>query len=121
MASATALSNCVMKSALKARLLGTKEFPIRIGLKPPSGSSAILNMDHFQKFVKEWKSFHHQGLVQWSVKSYRDLSEQVIPTFVVIDSTFSPILFPHIITENQNGRNLPFSNSLENRSGRCSV
>lgn len=79
--------------SLKARLLGTKGFPIRIGLKPPDGSSAILNMDHFQKFVQEWKSFHHQDLVQWSVKNYRDLSEQDIPIFVVIGSIQDLIRF----------------------------
>lgn len=72
--------------SLKARLLGTKEFPIRLGLKPPSGSSALADMVHFQRFVDEWKSFPQQDLIQWSTKTFRDLAEQLIPTFVVIDT-----------------------------------
>lgn len=73
-------------TSLKARLLGTKEFPIRLGLKPPSGSSALADMVHFKRFVDEWKSFPQQNLIQWSTKTFRDLAEQLIPTFIVINS-----------------------------------
>ena len=37
-------------ATLKARLAGTKEFPICLGLKPPSGSAALADMAHFQQF-----------------------------------------------------------------------
>ena len=73
-------------ASLKARLSGTKEFPIRLGLKPPKGNSASADMAHFQRFVDEWKVFPHQDLVQWSTKTFRDLAEQLIPTFIVIHS-----------------------------------
>ncbi|MCT8351779.1 Wadjet anti-phage system protein JetD domain-containing protein [Photorhabdus kayaii] len=72
--------------SLKARLLGIKAFPIRVGLKPPKGNSAILDIVHFQRFIDEWKSFPHQDVVEWSSKNFRELSEQRIPTFVVIES-----------------------------------
>ncbi len=73
-------------ASLKARLSGTKEFPIRLGLKPPKGNSALADMLHFQRFINEWKTFPHQDLVQWSTKTFRDLAEQRIPTFIVITS-----------------------------------
>lgn len=80
-------------SSLKARLSGVRKFPIRVGLKPPNGRSAISDMVHFQRFVGEWKSFPHQDLVQWSSKSFRDLSDQVIPAFLVIRSIEELIRF----------------------------
>lgn len=73
-------------ASLKARLSGTKEFPIRLGLKPPNGNSALTDMAHFQRFVDEWRVFPHQDLLQWSTKTFRDLAEQLIPTFIVIYS-----------------------------------
>lgn len=80
-------------SSLKARLLGARKFPIQVGLKPPNGRSAISDMVHFQRFVGEWKSFPQQDLVQWSSKSFQDLSDQVIPTFVVLRSIEELIRF----------------------------
>ncbi|NHB96963.1 DUF3322 domain-containing protein [Photorhabdus stackebrandtii] len=80
-------------SSLKARLLGSKAFPVRVGLKPPRGRSAISDMVHFQRFVDEWKSFPYQDLVEWSSKNFRELSEQRIPTFVAIESVQHLIQF----------------------------
>ncbi|MBS9434780.1 DUF3322 domain-containing protein [Photorhabdus hainanensis] len=74
------------RSSLKDRLLGNKAFPIRVGLKPPKGNSAILDIAHFQRFIDEWRSFPYQDVVEWSSKNFRELSEQRIPTFVVIES-----------------------------------
>lgn len=73
-------------SSLKARLSGARNFPIKVGLKPPNGRAAISDMIHFQRFVEEWRSFQHQDLVQWSSKSFRELSDQVLPTLLVIHS-----------------------------------
>ncbi|KMJ44061.1 hypothetical protein AB204_16375 [Xenorhabdus khoisanae] len=73
-------------SSLKARLLGAKPFPIRISLKPPSGAFALSDLTHFQRVVNEWKSFPHQEMVLWSSKRFRELSEQVVPIWVVIES-----------------------------------
>lgn len=73
-------------SSLKARLLGLKAFPIRIGLKPPNGRSALLSLDHFQQFVDDWKVFPHQDIVRWTFKNFRDLPNQKIPTTLEIAS-----------------------------------
>ena len=80
-------------ATLKARLLGEKEFPIRLGLKPPSASLALANMGHFQKFVGEWQGFKHQKFIQWSTKNFRDLAAQNIPTFITLNSIEDLIIF----------------------------
>ncbi|CDL79527.1 DUF3322 domain-containing protein [Xenorhabdus cabanillasii] len=80
-------------SSLKARLLGAKPFPIRIGLKPPSGAFALSDLTHFQRVVSEWKSFPYQEMVLWSSKKFRELSEQVIPILVVLESMQQLIKF----------------------------
>ncbi len=73
-------------ASLKARLLGEKPFPIRLGLKAPNGHSALLNIEHFQRFIAEWKSFSYQEMLQWEAKNFRNFSEQIIPTFLVVNS-----------------------------------
>ncbi len=71
---------------LKARLSGQKPFPIRIGLKPPTGKSAITDMRHFQKYVQQWRSYSQQKFVQWEKRNYRILSEQQVPKFFVLEN-----------------------------------
>ncbi|MDR0218666.1 MAG: DUF2220 family protein [Enterobacteriaceae bacterium] len=78
---------------LKARLLGAKPFPMRIGLKPPSGACALSDLAHFQRVVSEWKLFPHQEMVQWSSKKFREISEQVIPVGLEISSMQQLITF----------------------------
>ncbi len=80
-------------ASLKGRLSGAKEFPIRLGLKPPKANAALADMAHFQEFIYKWKAFPHQELIQWSTKTFRDLSEQLIPAFIVIPSIQSLITF----------------------------
>ncbi len=73
-------------AGLKARLLNKKPFPIRIGLKPPAGRSAIADMSHFQKYIKEWRAYSPQKNIEWEVRNYRALSEQNIPGFFVLNN-----------------------------------
>ena len=73
-------------ASLKARLLGEKAFPLRIGLKPPNGHSALSDVEHFLRFIAEWKAFPHQEMVQWEIKSFRNFSDQNVPTFIVVNS-----------------------------------
>ncbi|WAR44945.1 DUF3322 domain-containing protein [Methylomonas rapida] len=68
-------------TGLKARLLNDKPFPIRIGLKPPTGQLAVGDMEHFQKFIGQWRSFAAQHLIEWETRNYRVLSEQTLPKF----------------------------------------
>ena len=70
---------------LKARILGHKPFPIRIGLKPPTGKAAIADMAHFQNFVQQWRSDPQQEFIQWETRSYRTLSEQQLPRFFILN------------------------------------
>ena len=73
-------------AGLKARLLNRKPFPIRIGLKPPAGRSAIADMAHFQKFIGEWRSYSSQKNIQWESRRYRALSEQTVPKFFILEN-----------------------------------
>jgi len=71
---------------LKARMLGERKFPIRLGLKPPNGRQAASNMAHYLNFVASWKTFPYQDLVRWETKNWRKLNEQILPTFLIIPS-----------------------------------
>ena len=71
---------------LKARLLNRKPFPIRIGLKPPAGRSAIADMAHFQKFIGQWRSYSPQKTIQWESRRYRTLAEQTVPKFFILEN-----------------------------------
>jgi hypothetical protein len=73
-------------ASLKARLLGEKPFPLRIGLKPPAGNAVLDDLGHFQAFVKAWRSFPAQELIEWRIKSYRTISHQEVPTHFSIAS-----------------------------------
>jgi len=73
-------------AGLKARLLNRRPFPIRIGLKPPSGRSAIADMAHFQAFINEWRAYSAQKTIQWESRRYRALSEQTVPTFFILEN-----------------------------------
>jgi len=71
---------------LKARILDRKPFPIRIGLKPPTGKAAITDMAHFQKFVQQWRAYPQQDFIQWETRNYRALSEQQLPRFFILNN-----------------------------------
>ena len=73
-------------AGLKARLLDHKPFPIRIGLKPPTGRSAMQDLAYFQKNIDEWRSFSCQNFVEWETRTYRKLSTQKVPKFFVLKS-----------------------------------
>lgn len=73
-------------ATLKARLLGKKNFPLRINLKPPNGVSALDNINHFHHFVSQWQQFPLWELVHWQTKNLLHLSEQTIPTALELHS-----------------------------------
>jgi len=74
------------EAGLKSRLLNRKPFPVRVGLKPPAGHSAIADMAHFQKFVAEWEAYSPQKNVQWESRRYRALAEQRLPVFFTLEN-----------------------------------
>jgi len=66
-------------ATLKSRLLGEKHFPLRIGLKPPSGDTVLDDLGHFRTFVKAWREFPLQELIEWKARNYRTISSQDVP------------------------------------------
>lgn len=72
------------EAALRARLTGDKAFPLRIGLKPPQGNSAVQNLEHFRHFVAAWQRFSQPELVEWESRTYRKISRQDVPVALVI-------------------------------------
>lgn len=71
---------------LKARLSGEKKFPIRLGLKPPSGKRALSDMAHYLAYVNAWKKFSFPHMVQWETKNFQKLPDQSIPVALVVPS-----------------------------------
>lgn len=76
---------------LKSLLTENTEFPIQISLKPPKGNAALNNIIHFQEFVNSWKSFCEQAEYEsnqvnvcWDTVTFRSLSEQKVPTYLII-------------------------------------
>lgn len=78
---------------LKGLLTGKKPFPLRISLKPPRGKAALADMGHLQTYVKQWRDYPYQPLVQWEAKTFRDLDEQRLPVAVVIPTVKALIQF----------------------------
>ncbi|WP_198292183.1 Wadjet anti-phage system protein JetD domain-containing protein [Teredinibacter turnerae] len=77
--------------SLKGLLIGNKEFPIKVPLKPPKGNAALNNISHFQEFVDSWKSICEQAQyeskqvnVRWDTVTFRSLSEQRLPAYLII-------------------------------------
>ncbi len=72
------------RRTLKSRLNGQKPFPISIGLKPPKGNTALADLTHFQCFIDSWKKCKYNQYVQWKSVNYRQLSNQSVPTHLII-------------------------------------
>jgi hypothetical protein len=79
---------------LKSLLKGESSFPLQVSLKPPRGNVVLADINHFQRFVSSWKRFSekecteqesmHACEVAWENRSFRALSEQLIPTMLSI-------------------------------------
>ncbi|WP_339067151.1 DUF3322 domain-containing protein [Teredinibacter turnerae] len=76
---------------LKSLLIGNTEFPIKVPLKPPKGNAALNDISHFQEFVDSWKSLYEQAEkeskqvnVLWDTVTFRSLSEQRLPAYLII-------------------------------------
>ena len=69
---------------LKGRLIGDRPFPIKLGLKPPTGKQAAQAFDQFHFFIDQWKQFEPKHCVLWEQKSFRLVSDQWVPKAFVI-------------------------------------
>ena len=73
-------------SHLRGRISGSRSFPIRLSLKPPTATQAMANLDHFRHFIQSWQAWPHPGQVQWQHKSWQRLGRQNVPVALQIDS-----------------------------------
>tara|TARA_R110001592_G_scaffold19231_12_gene79120 strand:- start:2402 stop:3616 length:1215 start_codon:yes stop_codon:yes gene_type:complete len=69
---------------LKARLSGVEPFPISVPLKPPQGQAALVDLQHFQRFISAWRAYPHSAQVRWRDLSYRSLAQQRVPTHLLV-------------------------------------
>ncbi len=79
---------------VKSLLKGESSFPLQVSLKSPRGNAVLADINHFQRFVSSWKRFsekectEHESKyaceVSWENRSFRSLSEQLIPTMLSI-------------------------------------
>ncbi|HFD32589.1 MAG TPA: hypothetical protein ENJ28_07810, partial [Gammaproteobacteria bacterium] len=79
---------------VKSLLKGELSFPLQVSLKSPRGNAVLADINHFQRFVSSWKRFsekectEHESKyaceVSWEDRSFRSLSEQLIPTMLSI-------------------------------------
>ena len=60
-------------ASLRKRLLADRAFPIRIGLKAPSGSDALADLPRFQQWVKAWQQWPAASQLTHESRSYRQI------------------------------------------------
>lgn len=71
---------------LSARLLGTREWPIRISLGTPTGNAARQDLTAFREFALAWKAPDVARWVATETRTLRGLGEQVVPTHLVLET-----------------------------------
>ncbi|MGV0036773.1 MAG: Wadjet anti-phage system protein JetD domain-containing protein [Candidatus Azotimanducaceae bacterium WSBS_2022_MAG_OTU7] len=80
----------------QSRLLGEQAFPIKVGVRPPSGNAALDDLNQFRKFVESWQQFSNQACVHWQQRNFRNLSVQEVPVHLLVPDmeTLALILGP---------------------------
>ena len=71
---------------LRGRLTGERPFPIRIPLKPPTGSQALVDLAHFYRFQQAWQQWPWPKQVKWQARRYRQIDQQQVPIALQVDS-----------------------------------
>lgn len=71
---------------LSARLLGIREWPIRVALGAPSGTAAVKNLVGFREFVLAWKGDDVAKWVETETRTLRELQQQSVPTHFVLET-----------------------------------
>jgi len=64
---------------LRLRLLGQREFPLRLNLRPPSEAQALADLGRLRQFVTEWREYTLAGQVEWQIRQYPKLGPQRLP------------------------------------------
>ncbi|MDX1655457.1 MAG: DUF3322 domain-containing protein [Candidatus Competibacteraceae bacterium] len=71
---------------LRQRLLGERGFPLRLPLKPPTGTQALENIDHLHGYRRAWRDWPQGHYVLWSTRAYRQLGRLEVPEALEIPS-----------------------------------
>ncbi len=71
---------------LRDRLDGSRPFPIRFSLKPPTARQALADLDRFRRFVHAWRAWPHAGQIRWRSRNWRGLGNQELPVALEIGS-----------------------------------
>lgn len=70
---------------LRERLLGKRPFPIRIGLKPPTGRQALDGMPHFQAYMAAWRDWLAPGRIEYQTCNLTQVGRHDLPTALVLE------------------------------------
>lgn len=71
---------------LRKRLLGERALPIRIGLKPPAGSDALADLQHFQSWIDAWRQWPAQAQLNYEQRNYRQIGRHTVPITITMAS-----------------------------------
>ena len=71
---------------LRERLLGSRPFPIRINLKPPTGRQALDAMAHFQTYMAAWRDWRGPGRVEYQSTSLTQVGHHHLPEALVLEN-----------------------------------
>lgn len=80
-------------SNLRERLLGTRTFPIRIGLKPPTGREAVEALGHFQAYMAAWRKWPGPGRVEYESRKLPQVDRHDLPLALVLEDFDTLIAF----------------------------
>ena len=69
------------------RLLGQREYPIKVALKPPTNQEILKDVNAFGKFIHCYNAYPHQELIEYSQKVYACGADgSQIPNYFVVNS-----------------------------------
>ena len=71
---------------LRERLLGSRPFPIRINLKPPTGRQALDAMVQFQTYMAAWRDWGGPGRVEYQSTSLTQVGHHHLPVALVLEN-----------------------------------
>jgi hypothetical protein len=71
---------------LRERLLGSRPFPIRISLKPPTGRQALDAMAHFQTYMAAWRDWRGPGRVEYQSTSLTQVGHHQLPVALILEN-----------------------------------
>lgn len=71
---------------LRQRLMGEREFPIQVNLRPPTGKEALGDVKGFHEFIAAWRDLPERFSLEWKSTRYTQVDEQNVPIKLTIGS-----------------------------------